>query len=244
MRDIVTIPEIQGPAHLSPLAGETVQTTGYVTGVAFNGFYFQDPVGDGDDHTSDGIFVFGGLPLAAGDEVVVTGTASEFIPGGTASGNLSTTQISASNVSPWESGDAPPNPTVIGSSGRIPPNEIVISDSELPTNLQTDPAVFNPTVDGIDFYEALEGMLVTVENPQPRGRSAPSVPSAASSSRCRTRVPMWRPPTHSTPEAASTSSPIPTTRATRTPSGSRSSSTAPSTPERSPTSPWARCSRT
>ena len=33
-------------------------------------------------------------------------------------------------------------------------------------NLQDVPGVFNPDVDGIDFYESLEGMLVTVEDAQ------------------------------------------------------------------------------
>ena len=42
---------------------------------------------------------------------------------------------------------------------------MIISKDELAVNLQTDPGVFNPETDGIDFYESLEGMLVTVDNP-------------------------------------------------------------------------------
>ena len=62
-----TIPEIQGAGHVSPLAGQSVTTTGVVTAVAFNGYYVQDPVGDGDDNTADGIFVFSRqLPEAGG----------------------------------------------------------------------------------------------------------------------------------------------------------------------------------
>jgi Ca2+-binding RTX toxin-like protein len=41
----------------------------------------------------------------------------------------------------------------------------VISDSETPVNLQDVPGTFNPDTDGIDFYESLEGMLVTIDNP-------------------------------------------------------------------------------
>ena len=150
----LTIPEIQGEAHISPFVGDTVTATGIVTAVAFNGFYMQDPTGDGNDATSDGIFVFERNPAVdIGDEVEVTGTVSEFIPGGAGTGNLSTTQLSGSV-------------TVLSSGNALPaPAEIVISDDELPTNLQTDPAVFDPDEDAIDFYEALEGMYVEVDRP-------------------------------------------------------------------------------
>lgn len=160
-----TIMEIQGPGHLSPLVGETVTTSGVVTAVAFNGFYMQDPTGDGDDNTSDGIFVFGfGTGASVGDMVEVTGEVSEFIPGGAASGNLSVTQLGGS-VSVLSAGNPLPAPVEIGRNGRTPGTDIVISDDELPTNLQEDAAVFNPDVDAIDFYESLEGMYVEVDRP-------------------------------------------------------------------------------
>jgi predicted extracellular nuclease len=57
-----------------------------------------------------------------------------------------------------------PDPVIIGRGGRIAPNVITISEDELPVNLQDVPGVFNPETDGIDFYESLEGMLVTVED--------------------------------------------------------------------------------
>ena len=55
------------------------------------GFYIQDPAGDGDAATSDGIFVFNGNndTVANGDLVRVTGTAAEF---------QGQTQISASSI--------------------------------------------------------------------------------------------------------------------------------------------------
>lgn len=49
---------IQGATHISPYRGATVETCGIVTAVGFNSYYIQDPVGDGDDETSDGMFVF------------------------------------------------------------------------------------------------------------------------------------------------------------------------------------------
>ncbi|MCH7586326.1 MAG: 5'-nucleotidase C-terminal domain-containing protein, partial [Acidobacteria bacterium] len=143
-----------------------------VTAIAFNGYYVQDPVGDGDDATSDGIFVFqfGGIPNI-GDLVEMTDTVTEFVPGGCGTGNLSTTQMSFPTL--INMGPATlPTPVIIGSGGRVAPAVDVISPGELPVELQpsfctslSSPGVFNPANDGIDFYESLEGMLVTVEAP-------------------------------------------------------------------------------
>jgi predicted extracellular nuclease len=100
-----------GPCTTSPLpipciqgSGATAAITGQVTvrgvvvgdfegpGPALRGFYLQDPTGDGDDATSDGIFVFDGSNgdrVAVGDLVEVSGIAAEF---------QGQTQISASSV--------------------------------------------------------------------------------------------------------------------------------------------------
>ena len=93
---VVTIMQIQGAQHTSPFEGVNVTTTGVVTAIAFNGYYVQDPVGDGNDSTSDGMFVFqfGGIPNI-GDLVQLTDTVTEFVPGGCDTGNLSTTQMSS-----------------------------------------------------------------------------------------------------------------------------------------------------
>ena len=52
-----TIMQIQGAGHLSPFVGQRVVTSGVVAAVGFDGFYLQDLLGDGDDATSDAIFV-------------------------------------------------------------------------------------------------------------------------------------------------------------------------------------------
>ncbi len=161
----VTIMEIQGKAHLSPLTGDTVTTSGVVTAVAFRGFYVQDTGGDGDPNTSDGIFVSSrSSVVAVGDKVTVTGVVEENIGGGAATGNLSVTRI-VGDATVLSSGNELPKPVEIGRKGRVAPNVITISDSELPTNLQTDPAVFNPNVDAIDFYETMEGMYIEIDRP-------------------------------------------------------------------------------
>ncbi|MEL6605517.1 MAG: esterase-like activity of phytase family protein, partial [Cyanobacteria bacterium J06614_10] len=159
------ISDIQGAGHISPLVGEVVKTEGIVTGVAFNGFYLQGE-SDGNDETSDGIFVFTGSQPAVsiGDEARVFATVSEFIPGGADTGNLSITQLTSPDVAILSSDNPLPEAVTIGTSGRVAPSEIVISDDELPVNLQTEAGNFDPAEDAIDFYETLEGMRVTVED--------------------------------------------------------------------------------
>jgi predicted extracellular nuclease len=79
-----TIMQIQGSGATSPYAN-TVQTTEGVITYKFagNGFFIQDPNGDNDSSTSDGIYVFGGVTSAAvGDLVRVTGTVFEYKPAG------------------------------------------------------------------------------------------------------------------------------------------------------------------
>jgi hypothetical protein len=154
---VARIFEIQGEAHRSPLEGQPVITSGIVTAVASNGFYLQDPTGDGNVRTSDALFVFtGSAPTAKlGDAVEVRGKVSEFLPGNAAT-NLTTTQIEAAGVTVQSSGNALPAAVLIGEGGLTPPNRIIEDDNF---------TSFDPATDGLDFYESLEGMRVTVDAP-------------------------------------------------------------------------------
>ncbi|MCK0097305.1 endonuclease/exonuclease/phosphatase family protein [Yoonia sp. F2084L] len=167
----LTIMEIQGAGHVSGLISDNpldpstgqgsapVITGGIVTAVDSNGFYMQDPDGDGDIATSDAIFVFtGSVPgVAIGDAVDVSGTVSEFYPGGQGSGNLSTTQIGGNpEITVLSSGNALPASVILGADGRPLPSENIEDDNF---------TSFDPTTDGIDFWESLEGMLVTAPQP-------------------------------------------------------------------------------
>jgi hypothetical protein len=123
------------------------------------GFWIQDPTGDGDARTSDAVFVFTNAVPAVhvGDMVHVSGTVTEFQ--GSDTNNLTITEVSTSNASVSVLGGGYTlAPTVIGGDGGLhPPTEAVDSDHF---------ASFNPDHDGIDFYESLEGMLVTIKNAQ------------------------------------------------------------------------------
>jgi predicted extracellular nuclease len=168
----ISIPSIQGPGHISPMAGRTVTTRGIVTAVARAGFHLQDPLGDGDERSSDALFVFtrGRPTVRVGEQVRVTGLVTEFIPGGASTGNLSTTQISAPTaivvLSRYQS---LPEPLRMGSGGRVPPAVHVTPPNASPVNLQikaeADGYPFDPEVAGLDFYESLEGMRVSVPDP-------------------------------------------------------------------------------
>lgn len=153
------ISAVQSAAHGSTWLGARVVVSGVVTVVQPHGFFLQDPVFDQDDAASEGLFVFTDAEpwVWPGDGVRVTGTVSEFVPGGTSTGNLSTTELQAPTVSRVAIGRALPAATEIGAGGRAPPSEVADDDGL---------AAFDPMRDGIDFFESLEGMRVRVARPR------------------------------------------------------------------------------
>ena len=129
---------IQGSGATSPLAGQSVTTHGVVTKVNNNGFFMQDETGDGDDATSDGIFVYtsSAPAVAVGDRVRVAATVAEYAVG-TGAGAVANplTELTAPTV------------TVLGSDFSIVPTVI-----PFPEAAEGD-------------LERHEGMLVTLEGP-------------------------------------------------------------------------------
>ena len=158
------IHEIQGAAHRSPLEGEAVsRVAGIVTATVSNGFFMEDPAGDGDPATSEGLFVFtSSAPIVeVGDSIEVSGLVTEFRPGGSSSTNLTQTEITSPAVTVVSTGNTLPGPTVIGLGGRIPPAEVI--DDDATGSVETSGS-FDAATDGIDFYESLESMLVRVND--------------------------------------------------------------------------------
>ena len=158
------IHEIQGAAHISPKSGQLVSSVpGIVTAKTSNGFWMQDPNPDANDATSEGIFVFtsSAPTVNLGDAVTVNARVQEFRPGGASTGNLTTTELASPSISLLSTGNPLPAPTVIGTGGRIPPDTIIDNDST--GNAETS-GVFDPSQDGLDFYESLEGMRVQLNN--------------------------------------------------------------------------------
>ncbi len=139
----VAIPAVQGAGSASPYAGSRVSVTGVVTGdfqdgdandpLNLGGFYLQDPDGDGDDATSDGIFVYGrGQRIAdvePGDVVRVSGRVQE---------HYGETQIVADSVS-------------VSGRGSIEAVDVILPAAGVVTNSDGD---------AIADLERFEGMYV------------------------------------------------------------------------------------
>ena len=156
----VAIYDIQGAGHVSPFANQVVTTHGVVTAVDTNGFYLQDATGDGDIATSDAVFVFTTTAptVVVGNEIDITATVQEFQP--STAGSLSITELtSVTNITVTNASVALPDAVLISTdgTGRAPPTE-VIDDDGLTS--------FDPVHDGIDFWESLEGMRVTLQTPR------------------------------------------------------------------------------
>ena len=160
------IRDLQGAGHLSPLAGQTVTNVpGIVTAVRTNGFFMQDPAPDSDPATSEAIFVFTSATPAVtvGDAVVVSGTVTEFRPGGAdGTNNLTITEIVNPTALVLSTGNALPAPIVIGAGGRVPPTEMIKGGGC--GSVESPSCPFDPNANGIDFYESLEGMRVQIND--------------------------------------------------------------------------------
>ncbi|MBI1761578.1 MAG: putative Ig domain-containing protein [Acidobacteria bacterium] len=141
-----TIAQIQGSGTASPVAAQSVTTSGIVTGLRSNGFFMQMPApGDGNAATSDGIFVFtsSAPPAAAalGNSVCVSGTVQEFVP----------------------SAD-PLSPPITEISGT-PVVNLLSTGNALPTPItltSTDTGTGGVNVGSIENLEKYEGMRVAV----------------------------------------------------------------------------------
>ena len=82
---ITPISEIQGQVEFSPYEGQSVNTTGIVTGAFANSFYIQDGA-----EPWSGIYIYSGGALPSmGDSVIVSGEISEFCWDGSSPCNCS-----------------------------------------------------------------------------------------------------------------------------------------------------------
>jgi 2',3'-cyclic-nucleotide 2'-phosphodiesterase (5'-nucleotidase family) len=161
------IRDIQGQSHTSPYKDKNVvDVPGVVTQVVDNSnFYMQDPIPDDNATTSEGLLVYKPTHgVAVGDSVTVSGLVKEWVLDGYAEKlqtDLAMTEINAQSgkITKVSSGNELPTPIVIGKD-EIPPTSVIDNDQF---------GTFDPAEDGIDFYESLEGMLVSIENPTVTG---------------------------------------------------------------------------
>ncbi len=100
--------QVQGSGLTSPLSGTIVTVQGVVVGdfegatPTQRGFFIQDPTGDGDTATSDGVFVFNGNlnSVSPGQLVRVTGQVLEFQDLTEIGGTLTVLQCGTGTVTP------------------------------------------------------------------------------------------------------------------------------------------------
>ncbi|MBZ4015462.1 endonuclease/exonuclease/phosphatase family protein [Streptomyces purpurogeneiscleroticus] len=160
------IHDIQGGTRISPLAGKQVTgVPGVVTAVrsfgSARGFWFQDPQPDRDPATSEAVFVFTGKQtpeVAVGDAVEVSGTVTEYYPGGKDAGLQSVTEITGAK---W---------TVNSAKNRLPA-AFTLDPASVPNRYAPDnggkdiePLKLRPGSYALDRYESLEGMRVAVSD--------------------------------------------------------------------------------
>ncbi|WP_225096462.1 endonuclease/exonuclease/phosphatase family protein [Streptomyces sp. CoH27] len=175
--DSVRIHDIQGTTRISPYAGQRVtDVPGIVTATraygSSRGFWIQDPNPDDDPRTSEGVFVFtsSAPKVAVGDSVTVTGTVSEYVPGGTSSGNQSVTEITKPTVTTVSTGNPVPAPVVIDENS-VPDEYTPAGDTA--ANGSINGLALEPSTYALDYYESLEGMNVQVEDARVVGRTDP-----------------------------------------------------------------------
>ncbi|HCA85031.1 MAG TPA: endonuclease/exonuclease/phosphatase [Streptomyces sp.] len=169
----VTIAAVQGTTRVSPYDGQSVTVTGIVTAVrstgSSQGFWIQDPAGDGDPATSEAVFAYTGRttpPTEVGNEVTVRGTVSEYYPGGSADGGQSLTELTSPRITATAStGNALPAPFTLDASS-IPDAYAPDAAGGSIEGLRLDPAGY-----ALDRYESLEGMRVAVADARVVGAS-------------------------------------------------------------------------
>ncbi|TLG77402.1 endonuclease/exonuclease/phosphatase family protein [Culicoidibacter larvae] len=168
------IHDIQGTTHTSPLVGQTVSVQGVVTSLDVNkglqGFYIQAKSvdEDNDPRTAEGIYVKLASPITSGwttkegNFVEVDGIVAE-LPAATYSGSaaaeLTQTAISSATIVSTDSGDYLDEVSIqlLGDGGLTIPHQTVKNGS-MSDDLDITSAM--------DFFEALEGMRVQVNDPQ------------------------------------------------------------------------------
>ena len=153
----VAIHDIQGSGATSPLAGQTVTTTGIVTllktgtntGGAASSFFMQAPdaAADADPNTSEGLLVFTSTvpSVAVGDNVTVTGTVVEF--------NGMTEISPASNIAVNSTGNALPTPVTLTTTILSPTAAPTQPQLEKYEGMRMSAASLTTTAPNDNFYD-------------------------------------------------------------------------------------------
>ncbi|MFH8695872.1 endonuclease/exonuclease/phosphatase family protein [Streptomyces chartreusis] len=175
--DSMRIHDVQGSTRISPYAGKQVtDVAGIVTGVrtygSSRGFWIQDPTPDDNPATSEGVFVFtsSNPKVVVGDSVLVSGTVSEYVPGGASSGNQSLTEITKPVITVVSSGNAVPAAKVIDAKS-VP--AAYSPEGDTAAGGSVNGLTLEPGKYALDYYESLEGENVQVADTRVVGATDP-----------------------------------------------------------------------
>ena len=174
----LTISEIQGTGFTSPFANKAVVgVSGIVTAIGRAGFWLRNPSPDNDIRTSESIYVFTGTTtsirenITVGEKITIDGRVEEYRSDKT---HLFLTELTGpKNLHRSSLPVLKPEPVRLGQD-RSPPTELF-------SRLDTDMDVFavpnnasqvessnlelEPELYGLDFWESLEGELVSIKLP-------------------------------------------------------------------------------
>ncbi|PPQ91687.1 hypothetical protein CVT25_012900 [Psilocybe cyanescens] len=174
----VSVTDIQGSAYLSPLDGQTVQNvTGVVTAKSSNGFYILGEK-SADIRESNGLFIFSSSAtilksVTVGDFISLGGSVSEFRSASSPNNLFITELVSPTNITVLSSNNSI-NPVILGKDRSPPTQQFNALDNgpdgflSVPNNrslVSTTNATLQPDKFGMDFWESLEGQLVTIPKP-------------------------------------------------------------------------------
>jgi len=152
--------DVQGTTRTSPHVGREVSgLPGVVTAVnrfgGAQGFWFQDPEGDGDPRTSEALYVFTGSTtpdVSVGDEVLAAGRVSEYRP---AAGQQTITQLDQGRWTVLSTGNALPEPVLLDADAL--PEAYAPDHGGDVSDLALEPDAY-----ALDFWAAHEHMTVRV----------------------------------------------------------------------------------
>ncbi|KAF8216021.1 DNase I-like protein [Mycena galopus ATCC 62051] len=172
------VTDVNGVAYRTPLSGKTVSLTGAVVSAkGTEGFYVQGAAVN-DTRVSNGLFVFSEsssvlAKVAVGDEITLTGVVSEFRPSADPDFLFLTEIESPTNIVVVSTKNTV-TPIVLGVD-RSPPTQYFsaldvgpdgfLSVPNNQSQIDTVNATLVPTMYGMDFWQSLNGQLVTVRKP-------------------------------------------------------------------------------
>lgn len=166
VEQVANIGSIQGESQVSPYKDKQVQLSNVVvTKTDRYGFYIQDLSPDGNDRTSDALYVISSDKVAVGDQLTLEGQVQEgymealsIRPGQTfrePEDSLTVTQLVASKL---EKTGTAPLPAAVDLVSKMPQDTV-----------DNDVNSYNPDREALDYWESLEGMLVSVKTPRVLG---------------------------------------------------------------------------